>query len=84
MDVHDRPSPSFLTPTRNHVMVSSYVDEADVPSILMPDESMTVDIDKQKREVLNESKNISFSILPTLQRFPDWLTQDDTRSKKPF
>ena len=62
-------------------MISSYVDEADVSSVLMPNESLTVDISRNKIDIVNESKSASFNVLPSLQKYPNLLTQDNTISK---
>ena len=62
LDFTDRPSASFLTPTRNRSKIAHYIDEADAPSVLMPDDPITFDLNHQKQRLL---ENISKSKVNT-------------------
>ena len=62
MEEIDRPSASFLTPTRDRTNVSHYVDEADIPSILMPNNPLTFNTKKEK---LNLIRDLSRAKIPT-------------------
>jgi hypothetical protein len=81
LDITDRPSAAFLTPTRNTTNVSHYVDEQDSPSVLLPNTSMTFDMEKEKRDLIDNSKKVSFSLLPSLQRYPLNKTYDEVESR---
>lgn len=81
LDITDRPSAAFLTPTRNTTNISRYVDEQDSPSVLLPDTSLTFDMEKEKRDLINNSKKVSYNLLPSLQRHPLNKTYDEVESR---
>mmetsp|Transcript_23316 Transcript_23316/g.23245 ORF Transcript_23316/g.23245 Transcript_23316/m.23245 type:complete len:99 (-) Transcript_23316:167-463(-) len=54
LDETDRPSASFLTPTRNRNKIARYVDEADSPSILMPDNPVTLNLNFEKQGIITK------------------------------
>jgi len=59
-----------LTPTRNQTRIAHYVDEEDTASVLLPKESLTFDIAKEKSQFIQKAKQMSFGALPNLQKSP--------------